>query len=89
VDICYCSQYRVDKSSHSFSPGRFSAKVQSPSGSSPLNLAVSFYGSGSVRVKLSEDVPRWQVVLLCYAFIIVTPDITSSYSNAAWGHSDG
>jgi hypothetical protein len=56
-------QYELDKSTYVHSAGRFSAKVKSPSGTGPLNLGVSFYASGSVRVKLSEGVPRWQVGL--------------------------
>lgn len=32
-----------------------------PTGRTPLNLLVMFYLSGSIRVKLSADTPRWQV----------------------------
>jgi hypothetical protein len=61
-------QYQLDKSSYSTADGRFTAKVLSPSGSQPLNLGVSFYGSGSVRVKLSENEPRWQVLSVSFLF---------------------
>ena len=55
-------QYTLDKSTFSATHGRFQAKVSSPSGSAPLNFAASFYASCSVRVKISEDTPRWQVM---------------------------
>jgi hypothetical protein len=40
--------------------GKLTAKIIPPGGAVPLNLAVSFYASGSVRVKVSEHAPRWQ-----------------------------
>lgn len=58
--MLFLPQYQLDKATYTHSAGRFAAKVKTPTSSAPLNLAVSFYSSGSIRVKLSEEVPRWQ-----------------------------
>jgi hypothetical protein len=50
------------KSSLVLEPGRVTAAVDNAQDrQQPLKLQVSFLTSGSVRVKLSEHTPRWQV----------------------------
>ena len=54
----------MEASSIQLEGGRFTATVATPQGrkeNNVLRLAVSHYESGSIRVKLSEDTPRWQV----------------------------
>lgn len=63
LTFSFNNQYEVDIDSVNAVPNHFEAKLRGTDNhdSKKLNLQVSFYTSGTARVKITEDSPRWQV----------------------------
>jgi hypothetical protein len=55
-------QYALDLSTLKSADGIFTGKVFSPAAEKQLNLRVFVLSSGSVRLKITEDTDRWQVL---------------------------
>lgn len=60
--VFHCSQYALDVSTLKSADGFLTGKVFSPAAEKQLNLRVFVLSSGSVRLKITEDSDRWQVL---------------------------
>lgn len=79
-DSSFCRRYRhrapisheaysIDKSSlHRVKSNQLIGEVRSSLASSPLRLSIEVQRIGSVRLKITENIPRWQVSKLSRVF---------------------